>query len=475
MQAKLLLIDDDPLILKLLNETFADRDFQIFQATESQAGLKIIHEQRPNVAIIDIMLPDKSGLELLREIKQIDLGITVIMTTGQNTTRNAIDAMRLGAYDYLTKPFSIKTLTDIVDKGIASNLLSRKVRYTREQKDLENQVPGEDVMVGSSPEMVEIWKMVGRAAESEATTLIQGESGTGKELLARAIYNNSSRRNRLFLAINCAALPETLLESELFGHERGAFTDAHSRRIGKFEQCNGGTLFLDEISEMSLASQGKLLRVLEKQSFQRLGGNEEIHTDVRIIAAANRNLLEMVREKKFRMDLFYRLHVINFSLPPLRERREDIPLLVDLFVRQWVRRNKKNINVPPVTLEFLAAREWEGNIRELKNAINAALVFSTDGVLKPEDFAACDFPEAHGEPQERTVAGLPDVFKDELRKRFPDWCHHHAGAILPTISDDLEKTMIDLALERCLNNQVAAARLLGISRNTLRKKLSGPS
>ena len=228
--------------------------------------------------------------------------------------------------------------------------------------------------------------MVGKVADSDATVLIQGESGTGKELLARSIYNNSRRKNRSFLAVNCAALPEALLESELFGHEKGAFTDAHARRIGKFEQCNGGTIFLDEVGEMSLANQGKLLRVLENQEFERVGGNETIRVDVRLIAATNKSLVNSVKEKSFRMDLFYRLRVVNFFLPPLKDRIEDLPLLIELFIKKYSTKYGKNIQrIAPETLELLIGHPWEGNIRELKNVINSATVFCKGEVLLPED------------------------------------------------------------------------------------------
>lgn len=244
------------------------------------------------------------------------------MTTGHKTTQNAIEAMKFGAYDYVTKPFDTNKLRSSVQKALECNLLNRKVRYTKDTNQLKLEEDADDIMIGSSAEMIEIWKMVGKVADSDATVLIQGESGTGKELLARAIYDNSRRKNRPFLAVNCAAMPEALLESELFGHEKGAFTDAYARRIGKFEQCNGGTIFLDEIGEMSPANQGKLLRVLECQEFERVGGNDTIRVDVRIIAATNKSLVTSVKEKTFRMDLFYRLRVVNFFLPPLKDRQK---------------------------------------------------------------------------------------------------------------------------------------------------------
>src|SRR6266540_1603591 len=335
---KLLIVDDDHLILQMLKDFFSKEELEIYLKRDLDSALQRIASDHPNVAILDICMPKKTGLEVLQQAKKIDPGISVIMTTGFTTTQNAIEAMKLGAYDYLTKPLDLHKLKTIVNKALECNLLNRKVRYAGKPEQISDEENAEDIMIGSSPEMIEIWKLVGKVADSDAAILIQGESGTGKELLARAIYNNSRRKNRSFLAVNCAAIPESLLESELFGHEKGAFTDAHSRRIGKFEQCNGGTIFLDEIGEMSIANQGKLLRVLENQEFQRVGGTETVKVDVRLVTATNRSLPSLVKEQKFRLDLFYRLRVVSFYLPPLRERQEDIPLLVDLFIKKFARK-----------------------------------------------------------------------------------------------------------------------------------------
>jgi transcriptional regulator with GAF, ATPase, and Fis domain len=329
-------------------------------------------------------------------------------------------------------------------------------------------------MIGSSPEMIEIWKMVGKVADSDATVLIQGDSGTGKELLARAIYNNSRRRNRSFLAVNCAALPENLLESELFGHEKGAFTDAHCRRIGKFEQCTGGTIFLDEIGEMSPANQGKLLRVLENQEFERVGGNETIKVDVRVIAATNRSLVSAVKEKSFRIDLFYRLRVVSFYLPPLRDRVEDIPLLVNLFVNMFSSKYAKKIKgVAPEALDMLISHHWEGNIRELKNVINSATVFCKGEILMPEDFESLHLSKAG--KKEMCLEGIVDdyytVFWNILEPMFDRVCLKNRGTVYDNINMGLEKALIHMAMEKSSQNQVLAAKLLGISRNTLRDRL----
>jgi two-component system, NtrC family, nitrogen regulation response regulator GlnG len=473
MKYKLLILDDEQSILQLLKNVFQE-EMELFLESESAAALRRIAAEHPNVAIFDISLPGKSGLEVLKEAKKIDPGLAVIMTTGYGTTQTAIEAMQLGAYDYLTKPFDVKKLHAIVNKALECNLLSRKVRYSREAESIPPEESDTDVMIGSSPEMIEIWKMVGKVADSDATVLIQGDSGTGKELLARAIYNNSRRRNRPFLAVNCAALPEALLESELFGHEKGAFTDAHTRRIGKFEQCNGGTIFLDEIGEMSPANQGKLLRVLENQEFERVGGNETIKVDVRIIAATNRSLVSAVKDKTFRMDLFYRLRVVSFFLPPLRERLEDIPLLTKLFLNYFSRKYGKKIKgIAPEALDLLIAQQWEGNIRELKNVINSATVFCKSEILMAEDFAA--FLQTKGGVKGMAPENIGDdysaVFWSILEPMFDKICLKNRGTVYDNVNMGLEKALIHMAMEKSENNQVVAAKLLGISRNTLRDRL----
>ncbi len=473
MKYKLLILDDEQVILQMLKSCFKE-DVELFLETESDAALRCIAAERPNVAIIDINLQGKSGLEVLKEAKKIDPGLAVIIATGFGTTQTAIEAMKLGAYDYLTKPFDIKKMQGVVSKALECNLLSRKVRYTRESDAISAEESDTDIMIGSSPEMIEIWKMVGKVADSDATVLIQGDSGTGKELLARAIYNNSRRRNRSFLAVNCAALPENLLESELFGHEKGAFTDAHCRRIGKFEQCTGGTIFLDEIGEMSPANQGKLLRVLENQEFERVGGNETIKVDVRVIAATNRSLVNAVKEKSFRIDLFYRLRVVSFYLPPLRDRVEDIPLLVNLFVSMFSRKYAKKIKgVAPEALDMLISHRWEGNIRELKNVINSATVFCKGEILMPEDFESLHLSKAG--KKEMCLEGIVDdyytVFWNILEPMFDRVCLKNRGTVYDNINMGLEKALIHMAMEKSSQNQVLAAKLLGISRNTLRDRL----
>ncbi|HXC92492.1 MAG TPA: sigma-54 dependent transcriptional regulator [Geobacteraceae bacterium] len=474
MKTRLLIIDDDRAILEMMKQVFEGEGMEVFLEGSGESAERIIATQHPNAAIIDISLPGRTGLEILISIKKVDPGIAVIMTSGNSSTQHAIEAMKYGAYDYLTKPFDLVKLKSVLAKALECNLMSRKVLYTKAVEPEKLDDSNTDIMIGSSPEMIEIWKMVGKVAQTDATVLIQGESGTGKELLARAIYNNSSRMNRPFMAVNCAAIPENLLESELFGHEKGAFTDAHSRRIGKFEQCNGATLFLDEIGEMSLTNQGKLLRVLESQTFERVGGNETIKVDVRIIAATNKSLVNAVKEKSFRIDLFYRLRVVSFYLPALRDRIEDLPLLVNFFTRKFARKYGKKIGgLAPESLDILLSQKWEGNIRELKNVIDSATVMSKGDLLMPDDL----------EPfiQTRRTSGKQDMtadtdnyyafFRNLLEPVFEKICLKEKGTVFENINSGLEKALVEMAMEKGNFNQVYVSKLLGISRNTLRERI----
>ena len=322
MHTKILVVDDEPNILYVIERCFASAKMKVVTAANARAGLQAFQAERPDVALLDIRLPDKSGLDLFQELRAIDARVPVILMTAYAKSETAIEAMSRGAFDYLLKPLDLDTLKKLVAKAIETSRLQRVTAVI----DDGEAVPDEaGQIIGRSDSMQEVYKQIGRVAPHNYPVLITGESGTGKELIARAIYQHSARRDGPFLAINCAALPETLLESELFGHEKGAFTGAEQRRIGKFEQVNGGTIFLDEIGDMSLVTQAKALRLLQQQQFERLGGNSPVTTDVRVIAATNKNLDEAVKLGTFRLDLYYRLNGFNIALPPLRDRRDDIP------------------------------------------------------------------------------------------------------------------------------------------------------
>ena len=475
MRHKFLVVDSagDESIVSLLRSVFHGREILVEFTADGAAGLRYVKEEKPNVVIFDVCVVGMPGLDFLRAAKQLDSTLPVIMTTGCGKVDEVIESMQLGAFDYLVKPLVRERFGEVVQKALECNLLNRRVRYVHTSELLDQAGVDEDVMIGSSPRLMEIWKQVGKISDSDPTILIEGESGTGKELLARAICNHSRRRGRPFLAVNCAALPDSLLESELFGHEKGAFTDAYVRRIGKFEQCNGGTILLDEIGEMSPASQGKLLRLLENQGFERVGGNQTIRCDVRIIACTNQDLERAVREKRFRLDLYHRLRVVCFSLPPLRERTEDIPLLVDLFCRMFARKYGKTIRgLTTRANEILLVHPWEGNIRELKNAINSAVALASTQVLDLPDFE----PLLNGRENLGCVEGVVeddyyDYFVKVLWPRFDAAGLGRIGELYEVIDRGLEKAVINFVLERCEQNQVMAARLLSMSRNTLRDRI----
>lgn len=470
MAKKLLILDDNLDVLEALKELFEADDLELLLENDSEAAIERVKKEHPNVALIDITLPKKSGLDVLREIKEIDPRICVIMMTGNLTTQNAIEAMKLGAYDYLTKPLNLNQLENIISKAFQSCMLTRGIRIIAGDSPVKADDSETDVMIGSSPEMIEIWKMIGKIAESDATVLIQGDSGTGKELLARSVYNNSKRNNKPFLAVNCATLPENLLESELFGHEKGAFTDAVSRHIGRFEQCNGGTIFLDEIAEMSLKNQAKMLRVLENQEFERVGGTEVIKIDVRIITATNRSLINAVKEKRFRMDLFYRLKVVSIFLPPLRERLEDIPVLANHFIKKFCKETRKaEMKVSPAAMKILISYPWAGNIRELKNVMNSAVVFSKVDTLFPDDLE----PLLYGRNirEEVTSGNATSDYYATLKPLFEAMCLNNEARFFDSFIAEVEKAIFTLTMEKYNNNEVQAATFLSISRNTLRQRL----
>src|SRR6266542_1052273 len=385
IMSKLLLIDDEVDVQYSFQRIFDSPEIELATASSGEEGLKTIPKFKPDLVIMDVRMGGITGLETLRRIRQMDSKLLVILMTAYSTTQTAIEAMKLGAYDYLLKPFDVPKLKDIITNALKA---ARDMKQVVSYQPLLEQEDYELGIVGRSEAMQQVFKLIGQLAASDATALITGESGTGKELVARAIYHHGNRSQQAFLAVNCAAIPEQLLESELFGHERGAFTGATLQRIGKFEQCHRGTLFLDEIGDMTPATQTKILRVLQSGTFERVGGNQPITADVRIIAATNKPLEQAVAARQFREDLCYRLNVVRVHIPALRDRREDIPLLVNYYLNKFAQAQDQRPK--SISTEVIAALEqyhWPGNVRELENVIQRAIV-----VAKGEAILLGDLP-----------------------------------------------------------------------------------
>lgn len=375
IQARLLIIDDEKDVHYSFSRLFEKYPYTILSANNVESGLHLARTENPDLILLDIRIGQSSGLELLKQIRRYNPNQTIIVITAYGTSDTAIEAMKQGAYDYLLKPFDIPHLKELVNRAITA-ATQKKSTPTPPPQALPQNL--NNTIIGSSPKMQQVYKLIGQVAPTQATVLVLGESGTGKELVAQAIHNNSPRVNKPFLAINCAAIPENLLESELFGHERGSFTGAMNQRIGKFEQAHGGTLFLDEIGEMPLAIQAKILRVLQEGEINRVGSNTTIRVDVRLIAATNRDLHAQVLSRQFREDLYYRLNVLTIHLPPLRERKNDIPLLAQHLLQRLRIKNQSphTAQLSEEALTCLTAYHWPGNVRELENCLQRALVLS---------------------------------------------------------------------------------------------------
>jgi two-component system nitrogen regulation response regulator GlnG len=464
----LLVVDDEPSILLAFRRAFQGADgLEVLTAATAAEGLELARQRRPDVVVLDINLPDLPGLETLRRLRAVDARSPVIFITGHSTTDTAIEAMKLGAYEYLLKPLELPQLRAVVSKAVAISRAMSVPAVVAPDAAVDDRA---DAIVGRCAGMQEVYKAVGRVAAQDVTVLITGATGTGKELVARALYQHGRRAAGPFLALNCAAIPETLLESELFGHEKGAFTGADRRRIGKFEQCSGGTLFLDEVADMTALTQAKLLRLLQEQRFERLGGNETIQTDVRVLAATNRDLGAEVAHGRFRRDLYYRLGVFTVHLPPLRERGDDLTLLVQHYLRRYGRELGKEVKaVAPEAMELLRRYPWPGNVRELQSMLKQALLLATGPVLLP-DFLP---PALHPHPAEATPVVVPDgAAADPGLEHFIDE-RIRAGSegLYAEALRRLERSLLAQVLRHTGGNQLQAARILGITRGSLRAKL----
>ena len=482
---KILIIDDEVDVHYSFERLLTKEPVTIVKASNSEEGLRVLKKEKPDVVVMDIRMGTENGLDTLREIRKACPTQVVIMMTAYGTSQTAIEAMKLGAFDYTLKPFDIPQLKGLLKRALdAANALKSNTALpvTLDAEDFRTGI------IGSSVAMQQVYKLVGQVAPTDATVLITGESGTGKELVARAIHSNSKRCNAAFMAINCAAIPENLLESELFGHEKGSFTGAFAQRIGRFEQCDGGTLFLDEIGEMPVAVQSKLLRVLQDGEITRVGGNKPIQVSVRIVAATNRELWQAAQKREFREDLYYRLNVFSINLPPLRTRTGDIRGLVSYFINKWRNRNASGpTKISEETLIQLEAFSWPGNVRELENCIQRAMVLASGDTITPHDLPPELLGTAKREPagitstpkMEPSVTSYPAA-SDEVRARTgEDTLDELFQKLFVTLQSDkklkllpaAEREFIVRALDQTGGNQVQAAKLLGITRATLRKRV----
>ncbi len=456
----LLVIDDEASILRAFERAFASETTKVLTAINGHIGEKMFLELKPDVVVIDLSLPDTTGLDCFKRLRVIDPRTPFIFITGHGTVETAIQATKLGAYDYLFKPLELEEIRNVLEKAFN---LSRMVRVQPVLADEEDTVA--DAIVGRCRAMKEVYKSIGRVAPQNLTVLLQGESGTGKEVVAQAIYHHSARSKGPFQAINCASIPDALLESEIYGHERGAFTDAQRQRIGKLEQADGGTLFLDEVGDMSPMTQAKLLRVIQDHSFERVGSNTAIKVNVRIIAATKHDLKKLVSEGLFRLDLYYSLSVVSIHLPPLRERENDLQILAEYFLRKYSREFCKDIRaISHETLRILEAYHWPGNIRELESIMKQSLLTARGNILLPEFVPTLAVEETHGILNKVECATLSEGF---IAERIAAGSNNlHAEAIATA-----EHKLFSQVLEHTCGNQLKASAILGISRVTLRSKL----
>lgn len=442
---KILIVDDDASHRLMIKANMLDKEYDVREAEDGEDAITLVEKEFFDLILMDIKMKKIDGITALKKIKEISPSIPVMIMTAYSSVQTAVDALKLGATEYFVKPLDMEAVCHSVEKTFDYLELQKENKTLKEQLNREFEISS---IIGQSKAMKAVFEVISLSAPSDATILILGESGTGKELIASAIYQNSFRKEKPFIKINCAALPENLLESELFGHEKGAFTGAVTKREGRFELANEGTLFLDEIGDMTLATQAKILRVLQEGEFERVGGDRTIKVDVRIIAATNKDLEKEVEKGNFRKDLFFRLSVVPITLPPLRKRRQDIPLLAEFFLKKYAKKNKRLIRgFTPAALDKLMRYDWPGNVRELENTLERTVIMSFDQLIKPET--------------------LPDFLNSAEINDNKDTALHPGRSI-----KDVEKELIIKTLESTDNNITRAAELLGISRRTLHNKIN---
>ena len=465
MTAQILVADDEDSLRWVLEKGLRGAGYDVTAVKDGAAAVRAVETTAFDLVFLDVRMPGMDGLAALARMREIRADACVVVMTAHGTMETAIQAMQRGAYDYLTKPFDLDEVLLLAERALEARRLTQEVARLRTGLQ---EVREFSALIGRHPRMQDVYKTIGRIAGTDVTVLLRGESGTGKELVARAIHHYSRRAGRPFVAVSCAAIPGTLLESEMFGHERGAFTDAKERRLGKFELAHGGTLYLDEIGDMPLELQTKLLRALQERTIERLGGHEPIRIDVRVLAATNRELEALMRDGRFREDLYYRLNVVTLNLPPLRERRRDIALLVEHFLAKYAT-ELGECGVAPEALDRLVGHDWPGNVRELENVVQRAMVMATGGVILPEHLPIGPVSAAASVAVD---ASLEEIIERKLVECVRGLREHASANLYDLMVGLVEKPLLRAVLRETGGNQVRAAQILGINRNTLRKKLT---
>ena len=470
---RILLVEANASIRGRYRDILASHAYDVIAHGRTDDAISAMRERSPSLIIAGYDEPREQELRLVRTARESSHPIPVLVLTDRESTRGAIDFMDAGAYDYRPKPSNPADLLGVVEEILRQSGSERTMRLPSPAPI--DPLPGP--IIGCSPEMIEIFKLIGRIAKSDAAVLVLGESGTGKELVARTIHETSRRSGKPFLAVNCAAIPETLLESELFGHEKGAFTGAATSRKGKFELSNGGTIFLDEVGDMSLSTQAKILRVLQEHAYERVGGEETLRADARIIAATNKSLVELIERNEFRVDLFYRLKVVSIYLPPLRKRPGDLQLLADHFVHKHAAQSRVRIRgISERAMAYLEGHPWSGNVRELENAIQTGVVLNRTGILDFEDFPFLHEHSSSGTglSESKVMGKLREEVTRAAKILLAAIAQGRDGTVYHACLQEVERSIVEAGIEHCRGNQVQASRLLGISRNTLRTKIASP-